>query len=299
MDPSRRESRVPISFGQRPNQRLTLWGAAAASAGRGLSCLRPPDPAALAQSGGQRLVTAKRGTTPLRHPDDLLPVSDRAVDLSPHLRWRLVTTGLVTVGLVLCARRWQTVGGRVPMVFVALWFGAATMVALVFSHNLLRAPHPGPTAVGPGTLGWPGRMRVSAVALLPLALTPLLERAGVHGDPAVWLLDCALVIALCTVPYFTLLARSVLGGVVLSIGAFQALWTCGASGLFVLMQALEQRKTGQVPHGWTFEDFFRPEYRSLFYLLTAVMVLGYCPAMLYLGYRRFGRETDQARHAAV
>ena len=221
------------------------------------------------------------------------------MDLSPHLRWRLVTTGLLTVGLVLWARHWPTIGGRVPMVFVALWFGAATMVALMFSRHLFRTPPSAPTAVESGTLGWPGRMRVSAVALLPLALIPLLERAGVHNDPAVWLLDCALVIALCTVPYFTLLARSVLGGVVLSIGAFQALWTCGASGLFVLMQTLEQRKTGQVPHGWTFEDFFRPEYRYLFYILTAAMVLGYCPAVLYLGYRRFGRQTDQARHATV
>ena len=138
---------------------------------------------------------------------------------------------------------------------------------------------------------------MAGAALLPFTLVPLLEFAGVHYDPAVWLLDCALLIALCTAPYFTLLARSVLGGVVLSIGAFQALWTAGASGLFVLMQDLERQKTGQVSVGWTFEDFFRPEYRYLFYILSMIMVLGYCPALFYLGYRRLRREAAAANTA--
>ncbi len=219
--------------------------------------------------------------------------------MTASLRRRLVATGLVTIALVLGARHWQTIGGRVPMVFVALWFGSATIVALVFSPNLFRAPRLTIPPVGVDPLGWSGRLRVAGLALLPLALVPLLERAGVHNDPAVWLLDCALLIALLTVPYFTLLAQSVLGGVVLSIGAFQALWTCGASALFVRMQELEQRRSGHWPQAWTFEDFFRPEYRYLFYALTAVMVLGYCPTLLYLGYRRFGRQLTLAQEAAV
>lgn len=215
----------------------------------------------------------------------------RAAGVSPHLRGRLLATGLITLGLVLGAHQWQTIGGRVPMVFVALWFGSATMVALVFSPDLVRAPPPGVVTLDPQALGWTAKLRLSGLAVLPLAVVPLLERRGVHNDPAVWLLDCALLIALCTVPYFTLLARSVLGGAVLSIGAFQALWTCGASALFVLMREIEKQRTGRLPHGWTFEDFFRPEYRYLFYILTAVMVLGYCPVLLYVGYRRGNRQT--------
>jgi hypothetical protein len=208
-----------------------------------------------------------------------------------------VVAGVVTVGMVFGAHQWRTIGGRVPMVFVGLWFGSATMVALVFSPNLLRARRVNAALTSAGEAAWNERMRVAAVALLPFALVPLLEFAGVHNDPAVWLLDCALLIALCTVPYFTLLASSVLGGVVLSIGAFQALWTAGASGLFVLMQNLERQQTGRVPVGWTFEDFFRPEYRYLFYILSTMMVLGYCPALLYLGYRRFHREAAAANTA--
>jgi len=208
-----------------------------------------------------------------------------------------VVAGVVTVGMVLGAHQWRTIGGRVPMVFVGLWFGSATMVALVFSPNLLWARRGNAALTGDGDAAWNERMRMAGVALLPFALVPILEVAGVHNDPAVWLLDCALLIALCTVPYFTLLARSVLGGVVLSIGAFQALWTGGASGLFVVMQDLERQRTGRVPVGWTFEDFFRPEYRYLFYILSAVMVLGYCPAVLYLGYRRFRREPTAANTA--
>jgi hypothetical protein len=215
---------------------------------------------------------------------------DRFTPPWPVLKTRLVVAGAVTVGMVLGSHQWRTIGGRVPMVFVGLWFGSATMVALVFSPNLLRARRSDVDLTWAGEAAWGNKMRVAGAALLPFALVPLLEFAGVHNDPTVWLLDCALVIALCTVPYFTLLARSVLGGVVLSVGAFQALWIAGASGLFVLMQDLERQQTGHVPVGWTFEDFFRPEYRYLFYILSTVMVLGYCPALLYLGYRRFRRE---------
>lgn len=46
---------------------------------------------------------------------------------------RIITAGMVTAGLVLWAHQQPTTGGRVPMVFVALWFGSTTMVALAFS----------------------------------------------------------------------------------------------------------------------------------------------------------------------
>ncbi len=217
---------------------------------------------------------------------------------TPALKRRLLLAGLLTVAMVLGAHQWRTIGGRVPMVFVGLWFGSSIMVALVFSPRLFRAEHPPtPGRTDPGE--WRASVRLAGVALLPLALVPLLELHGVGNDLAIWLLDCALVISLLTVPYFTLLARSVLGGVVLSIGAFQALWTCGASVLFVHMQALERQRTGQLPHGWTFEDFFRPEYRYLFYLLAAVMILGYCPALFYAAYRRFRRTGARLAIAAV
>ncbi|MEO8360238.1 MAG: hypothetical protein ABI672_09435 [Vicinamibacteria bacterium] len=214
--------------------------------------------------------------------------------LKRRLRW----AALLTVAMILAARQWRTIGGRVPMVFVGLWFGSATMVALVFSPKLLRADHPRP-APPAEPAQWRASVRLAGASLLPLALVPLLERHGVQNDPAVWLLDCALVISLLTVPYFTLLARSVLGGVVLSIGAFQALWTGGASALFIHMQALERQRTGQMPRGWTFEDFFRPEYRHLFYILTAVMVMGYCPALFCAAHQRFKRTGADLPIAAV
>jgi hypothetical protein len=217
---------------------------------------------------------------------------------TPALKRRLLWAGLLTIAMVLGAHQWRTIGGRVPMVFVGLWFGSAVMVALVFSPRLFRAEHP-PVPCRADPREWQASVRLAGVALLPLALVPLLERHGVQNDRAIWLLDCALVISLLTVPYFTLLARSVLGGVVLSIGAFQALWTCGASALFVHMQALERQRTGQLPRGWTFEDFFRPEYRYLFYILAAVMVLGYCPALFYAAHRRFQRTGAQLAIAAV
>lgn len=204
---------------------------------------------------------------------------------------RIVTAGIVTVGLVLWAHQLPTIGGRVPMVFVALWFGSATMVALIFSMAEF-SPRPGnarPRDVTRQQL-WRDRMRMTVLWLLPLALVPLLERRGAGNDPAVWLLDCALVISICSVPYFTLVARTVIGGVVLSIGAFQALWTIGASVCFVIMKHLEAGKGAQLAHGGNFEDFFRLEYRYLFYVLCAVMVLGYCPALLRLGHRRFLRH---------
>lgn len=204
---------------------------------------------------------------------------------------RIVSAGVITIGLILWAHQLPTIGGRVPMVFVALWFGSATIVALVFMVEAFDpdTPEPSPRDAARERL-WRDRMRLAILCLLPLTLVPLLERRGVGNDPAVWLLDCALVVSLCSVPWFTLVAGSVLGGVVLSVGAFQALWTCGASGLFVVMEHLESGKGRALTRTASFEAFFRLDYRYLFYALCAVMLLGYCPILLWLGHRRFLRQ---------
>ncbi|HEY4307417.1 MAG TPA: hypothetical protein VGM82_23290 [Gemmatimonadaceae bacterium] len=204
---------------------------------------------------------------------------------------------LLTIGLILWVHQLPTIGGRVPLVFVVAWFGAAAIVALIFaqpSHTRLDAA-PLPVLEG-AEAEWRARMHQSARWLLPFALVPLLERRGVRSDPAVWLLDAAPIIALTTVPYFTGVARTAFGGAVLSVGAFQAVWTCGASALFVVMKHSAAASGAPLPDGGTFEDFFRPEYRYLFLGLSAVMVFGYCPALLRLGHRRFvGRHERGAR----
>jgi hypothetical protein len=203
---------------------------------------------------------------------------------------RVVIAGILTVGLVLWAHQLHGIGARVPMVFVALWFGSTAMVALVFAieGGELQSAESRNHDSGREQL-WRGKLRLTLLCLLPLVLVPLLETRGVGNDPAIWLLDCALFISMCCVPYFIGVARSVLGGVVLSIGAFQALWTCGASICFVIMKHMEAVKGRALPHGGTFEDFFRLDYRYLFYVLCAAMVLVYCPAILWLGHRRFVR----------
>jgi hypothetical protein len=204
---------------------------------------------------------------------------------------RILVANIVTYGLVLWAHQSPTIGGRVPMVFVATWFGSAVIVAMVF---LMK--HPG------GVEGvefaeedrrrlWRQRMRISFFGLLPLAFVPLVEMRGVSYDPAVCLLDAALFISVCTVPYFTLVARTIVGGVVLSMMAFQILWILGACILFRVMQQSLAAKGEQIGKGAAFEEFFRhPDYRYLFYILCAVMLLGYCPLVLWLGQRRFFKQ---------
>ena len=129
------------------------------------------------------------------------------------------------------------------MVFVALWFGSASMVALIFSmddSNLVLG------GVAQGDINrehlWRRKLRTSVFCLLPLTLVPLLESRGVGNDPAVWQLDCALLISIFTAPYFTLVAKGAFGGTVLSIGAFQAVWTCLASIFYVIMERQETAK---------------------------------------------------------
>jgi len=210
---------------------------------------------------------------------------------------RIVAAGLVTIGLVLWAHQVPTIGGRVPMVFVALWFGSSTIVAMVVSTDGARPQPTAPPRDHTRRALWRHTMRMAVLWLLPLTLIPLLEIRGVGGDPAVWLLDAAMFIAICTVPYFTLVARTVIGGAVLSVGAFQALWTCGASVLFVIMEHLERGHGRLLTREASFEAFFRLEYRYLFYILCALMLLGYCPVLLWLGRRRFLRQTPLSNYA--
>jgi hypothetical protein len=203
---------------------------------------------------------------------------------------RIILAGIVTAALVLWAHQSPEIGGRVPLVFVSLWFGSAVVVSLIFSTEsfTLRAPA-GQSDVLARRCQWSYKMRMTGTCLLPLALVPLLEMHGVGNDPAVWLIDCALVISFCTVPYFALVARGVIGGVALSMGSLQLLWTCGASAFFVVIQNAEKEK-GQVIRGPAFHVFFKPEYRYLFYTLCALVLLAYCPIMLWLGRRRFLRQ---------
>jgi hypothetical protein len=210
---------------------------------------------------------------------------------------RIVAAGIVTLGLVFWAHQLPTIGGRVPMVFVALWFGSTAMVALIFATEGVSPRLWGTRPRDVTRQGlWRYKMRVAAVSLLPLTLVPLLERRGVGNDPAIWLLDCALLIAICTAPYFTSVARTAFGGAVLSVGAFQALWILGASALFRVMEQSVRARGGQIARGAAFEEFLRrPEYSYLFYMLCAVMMLGYCPALLWLGHRRFVRQEAPPR----
>jgi hypothetical protein len=205
----------------------------------------------------------------------------------------IVAAEILTFGLVLWAHQLLTIGGRVPMVYVAMWFGSTTIVALIFSMRGF-SPRFSETQHQDTTLErlWRYKMRMAAICLLPLTLVPLLEIRGVGKDPTVWLLDCALYISICGAPYFTLVGRSVVGGVALSMAAFQVVWTCGASVFFVIMEHAAKAKGQQLAQRAAFEEFFRPEYRYLFYILCTVMLLGYCPALLWLGHRRFLLQSE-------
>nr|CAS02814.1 putative integron gene cassette protein [uncultured bacterium] len=192
---------------------------------------------------------------------------------------QLFITSAATLGLVAWAHSLPTIGGRVPMVFIAMWFGSSTIVALIF-RNALQDPKTPEV--------WHRRTGRSLAWLLPLAAIPALEMKGVSYTPSVWLLDCSLLISVCCTPYFTIISRSVVGGVSLSVAAFQGLWIIGASVCFNIMQNSIQANGGHIEPGAAFEEFFRrPEYTYLFYYLCGLMMLVYCPILLCLGRRRF------------
>ena len=89
---------------------------------------------------------------------------------------RIVFVEIATIGLVLWAHQSPEIGARVPMVFVALWLGSATIVALIFS---IEGFNPRFGAVQPTDAArqslWRYKMRVTILSLLPLTLVPLLE----------------------------------------------------------------------------------------------------------------------------
>ena len=127
---------------------------------------------------------------------------------------------------------------------------------------------------------WREKMLVMAAALGSLIL--LLLTIEARAWPVAVVAACAF----CTIPYFTLVGRSTIGGIILSIpipgiifvlGALLALWLLRPS-------VLNQERL----HFW---------FRAYFYILLPA----YCALIFYLGYRRFltfeiaGREQPQVR----
>lgn len=161
----------------------------------------------------------------------------------------LPLAGVVTVLLVLLANRLEEIGERIPLVFLSLWVGSSTVTALVF---LRVAPRPGLPPPAPDRAArrslWRRRLWLAGIALLPLSLVPLLEVGRSGYDPALWLMDGALVMALCGVPYFTLLAQSLVGGVVLSVALPSLLWS-PVSGLLGVPGGHPTLATRRCRHG--------------------------------------------------
>lgn len=205
---------------------------------------------------------------------------------------RLLITGVVTVAVVLMADRTEPGGVRISFVFVALWIGSATMAALVFSQ---KTGGQGEVAMTRGAAArrdrWVRKLRLAGGCLLPLALVPLLEIRRSGHDPALWLLDGALVITLCSVPYFTLVTGNVVGGVALSVASPCLLWHPVSWALFSKIHRAQLEGIGTTADPTAMHAFFAPEFRYLFYILCAMILLVYCPIMMALGRRRFMRSS--------
>lgn len=129
---------------------------------------------------------------------------------------------------------------------------------------------------------WWAKMLVLALGLSSLILILLTI------EHATWPVAIVAAAAFCTVPFFTLVGRSTISGIILSIpipglifiiGALLGLWLLRPSGETVNEERL---------HFWM---------RAYFY----VVLPGYCAVVFYLGYRRFvnfevaGREPPQVR----
>ena len=150
---------------------------------------------------------------------------------------------------------------------------------------MLPAPNPATTSQT-----WLSTLRLIGISLLPLASVPLLELQRSGYDPALWLMNGILVVSLCSVPYFWLLARSIFGAVVLSIFTLGMLWHFAATALFTVITRKEAAKAiSTVDTSSTLHAFLAPEYRIFFYSLCAGALLVYCPLTLWLGYRQFQR----------
>lgn len=199
-----------------------------------------------------------------------------------------------TICLVLLADRTEQIGERIPQVLLSVWAGSATLIALIFSNReAARRSSPLAELAGTGPEAWGDKMRLTGVVLLPLTFVPLLEIRHSGYDAALWLMNGILVVSVCSVPYFWLLARGILGAVALSICCFGLLWHCAAWGLFMIIERMEAAKeVSTVDTSFTFHAFLAPEYRVFFYALCGAALLVYCPVMMWLGYRRF--LTDQS-----
>jgi hypothetical protein len=189
---------------------------------------------------------------------------------------------------------------RVEAVFFTLWVGSAIMAGLVFSPNV---PDPGAPAltsqVATRRRLWTRKLRLTSLGLLPLTLVPLLEVRRSGHDPILWLMDGALVITLCSVPYFTLLARGVLGGVVLSIALPSFLWFPVSWWFFSIIKRAKLEGVGTTADPTGMHAFFAPEFRHLFYVLCALILGVYCPIMMALSRRQFLRTARVAEPVAA
>lgn len=206
----------------------------------------------------------------------------------------IVFTISCTICLVLLADRTEQIGERIPQILLSVWAGSATLIALVFSDRRIAwcSSAPAQNAVT-GSKAWADKMRLIGVALLPLTFVPLLEIRHSGYDPALWLMNGILIVSVCSVPYFWLLARGVIGAVALTICFFGLLWHFAAWGLFMIIKWMETAKdVPTVDTSHTFHAFLAPEYRVFFYGLCGAALLIYCPVMMWLGYRRF--LTDQS-----
>ena len=121
----------------------------------------------------------------------------------------VVIISAATIALVLAADRVHEIGERIPYVILSLWFGSATIAALIFSSACTRDRSG--SAPPAGSRIWAGKMRRMSWSLLPLTAVPLLEIRHSGYDPALWLIDGILIVSICSVPYFFLLARSIVG----------------------------------------------------------------------------------------
>lgn len=202
---------------------------------------------------------------------------------------RILLTIACTICLVLLADRTEQIGERIPQVLLSVWAGSATLVALLFSDRrpARRSSALAQSAVT-GSEAWGEKMRLIGVALLPLTFVPLLEIRRSGYDAALWLMNGILIVSFCSVPYFSLLARGIMGAVALTLCCFSLLWHFAAWGLFMIIKRMETAKeVSTVDTYHTFHAFLAPEYRVFFYGLCGAALLVYCPLMMSLGYRRF------------
>lgn len=190
----------------------------------------------------------------------------------------LLTAGLMIVSMLLPN------GGKGWVAIIAV-FGclvvAATIFGAEFGHGTISQLLTQPIDRRPI---WREKMLIMAAALGSLILLLLTIEA-----PA-WPVAVVAACAFCTIPFFTLVGRSTISGIILSIpipgiifvvGALLALWLLRPSGLN------EERL-----HFWV---------RAYCYILLPA----YCALVFYLGYRRFltfeiaGREQPQVRLPAA